>query len=102
MADKDNRISFRLDSVRSSKMATYRNDHKINNKKITKTQFMLLAIDHLLEGQNSETKKEIEQYEAMIIKIMVGINKNDFEDQQEYLKQLKEKIEKIKMITERD
>lgn len=92
---KQTKISFRLDDVRTYKMVKYQSSNKINNKNMNNTQFMLRAIDNLLEDEESELQDEIEKYESVLIEIILGMSKRNFSDEEEYLNKLKESIERI-------
>lgn len=103
MADKKGtRISFRLDDVRSFKMALYQNKHKVKDKNnedrpMNNTDFCILSIDRLLESEQASSGigAEIEKYETIIIKILTGSTKDDFQSKEEYLEKLKEAVKEI-------
>lgn len=97
MAAKDDRISFRTGDVRRYNIAEYKTNYtKSTGKKITNTDIMIEAIDLFLENEDSGLTKNIKDYEDIIIKIILGVNRKDFKSEEKYLESLETKIRDLK------
>lgn len=97
MADKkDDRICFRPGEVRLYKIAKYKESHvNKKGKAPTNTEVMLMALDMLLER---EDLGEIREMEDVLIKLILGVNRNDCSGDQEYFNRLKNKINEFKNL----
>ena len=97
MADKDDRISFRAGDVRKYNIALYKSKYKESTgKDINNTDIMIKALDLFLANEECGISKRIKDYEESIIKIILGVNRKDFKNDEKYLAGLKSKIKELK------
>ncbi len=95
----DDRISFRAGDVRKYNIAKYKKRYReANGKEINNTDIMLRAIDLFLENEEDSTSKAIKECEEVIIKVLLGISRNELKNDEEYLDILKAKIEQLKSL----
>ena len=92
---KEKKISVRVDSIRSFKIAKYQTENKIKGKKMTTTQFITKAMDELIEKDT--VQEEILFYENILLET-IGIRKSDYEDRQDYLNVLQHKVKVLKKV----
>lgn len=99
MADivkKNERICFRPGNVRLYEISKYKENHlKEKGEEPTNTEIMLEALDTLLEREN---KEEIKTMEDILIKLILGKNRSECTGDKEYFNVLKAKINEFKSL----